>query len=135
MRMTVRASVFETNSSATHYFIYASKETFEAWKRGEKMLEMYGFFDREYYEHDFVDARKCRKKKAADAPEWEYGTYEGVMKFLSELVGAGIFKGEANSKYVRPEELERDGDFVYQRHYLEVEDDGKNVTVRAWGMH
>jgi len=39
MKMTIRCSVFETNSFSSHTLIHISKETFEVWKRGEKRLK------------------------------------------------------------------------------------------------
>jgi len=43
MKMTVRGSVFETNSSSEHAFMYLSKEMFEKWRRGEVGIKGGGY--------------------------------------------------------------------------------------------
>ena len=41
MKTTVRAGVFETNSSSTHSLTLVSLEDYEAWERGEKVWDRY----------------------------------------------------------------------------------------------
>ena len=95
MKITIRGSVFETNSSSSHTFIHIKKETFEAWKRGEKILTWGGESLRHCDEGKFIESVKdelhsresgsvYKDKNFADAsgreedPCWWSGTYEGV---------------------------------------------------------
>lgn len=41
MKTTVRAGVFETNSSSTHSLTLVPLEDYEAWERGEKVWDRY----------------------------------------------------------------------------------------------
>ena len=75
MRMTIRRSVFETNSSSLHAFVRVSKKTFEEWKRGEKLLKE-GCVYCTYGEDDFVSADKKSIKKRTCAE----CTYEDMAK-------------------------------------------------------
>jgi len=43
MRITIRGSVFETNSSSEHAFMHLSKEMFEKWRRGEVKIRGGGY--------------------------------------------------------------------------------------------
>lgn len=39
MKQTIRNNVFETNSSATHSLVICSKEEYDAWERGETLID------------------------------------------------------------------------------------------------
>jgi hypothetical protein len=146
LKTTIRASVFETNSSSSHTYIHVTKETFEAWKRGKKVLiekgidchmtegtsrgKIFteGFYNATYKERDFVDEERTRTDKSL------YGTmltYEDMLEYLSELGCATVRRSEAKEEYI-VEEWE-DDEFLLQGPYMEVKDDGKKVTVHIWG--
>ncbi|MDR0335203.1 MAG: hypothetical protein LBH69_04890 [Methanomassiliicoccaceae archaeon] len=131
MRLTIRASVFETNSSASHNFIYMSKNTFEAWKRGEKVLDMNGHFHDVYTEKDFKDTIMPVISK-----NWEHGTYEGIVEFYESSGGSHVPRDEAKREFVDPEQWEdvdESWDYVYQNAYMEVIDNGRTVLIHIWG--
>ncbi|MCL1984651.1 MAG: hypothetical protein FWG58_04570 [Methanomassiliicoccaceae archaeon] len=154
MKTTIRYGMFETNSSSEHVFILISKETFEAWKRGEKKLyDNWGenlmhcdngaFIESVKNElHECEEGKVYREKDFADAKdrkrysnEWSNGTYEDVMDFLESGGGSSVRKSAANKEYVNPEEWEMtdDDDFVVQYGYTEIKDDGKNVMIHSRG--
>lgn len=58
-KTTIRRGVFETNSSSTHSLSIASKEDFDAWVNGKKMV----FFDLWNFEiKDFVSIKTAVEK-------------------------------------------------------------------------
>ena len=131
MKTTVRASVFETNSSATHSFIHMSKNTFEAWKRREKVLKIGSCFKDVYTERDFKDSVMPIISKN----RW-HGTYEGIVEFFGKSYGSYVRRDEAKKEYVDPEEWEEvdeTWDYVYQNAYMEVMDNGRTVLIHIWG--
>ncbi|MDR0335204.1 MAG: hypothetical protein LBH69_04895 [Methanomassiliicoccaceae archaeon] len=134
MKATLRSSVFETNSSTSHSYIRATKETFEAWRRGEVILDLGNFGD-EYGERDFIRMSDSVKKKIRESEDWEYGTYEDVMDYMSKLWGDTVLRKEADERYADPEEMACSGpdDCVSQRAYVEIIDNGKDVMIHAWG--
>jgi hypothetical protein len=68
MKTTIRTSVFETNSSSMHSFIYVSKDTLKAWENGEKILKCKGLITA-HGEDDLVDAD--RKNDGSIVCRWE----------------------------------------------------------------
>jgi hypothetical protein len=133
MKITIRGSVFETNSSSGHTFIFVSKETFEAWKRGEKKIK-HNILDYVAREEDFVNSNKNRK---IDKDRWE-GTYEEVMEYYKQLGGEMVYRTEASKEHVDPEEWnmdenDEDCDIVYQRSFIDIKDNGKRVRIHFWG--
>ena len=58
MKMTIRGSVFETNSSSEHAFMYLSKELFEKWRRGEVRIRDDEYPVRDLRDSDFTFTRK-----------------------------------------------------------------------------
>jgi hypothetical protein len=114
--------------------IHTDKKTFEAWIRGDVILND-GRLEGETYESkDFIPVKKDGKW----ADTYARGcTYEGMLKYYSKLGGDDVPKKEAKEKYVDPEEWERASkdDKVFQRRYMETEYDGSNVTVRMWGRY
>jgi len=141
MKITVRRSVFETNSSSSHTFIHASKETFEAWKKGEAYLvdrewnrgKIFtgGFYNSAYGEQDFTAKKKTKELKK----EGWYGSilrYSDLLKYYSELGCDTVWRREAKEEHI----LEDWGDdCVLQEPYMEVIDNGKTVTVHLWGRY
>jgi len=130
MKITIRGSVFETNSSSEHSFIHMSKNTFEAWKRGKKRLKMRGDFRDMYDERDFTDTIW-----RIPFGNWRRGTYRGIVRFHEGSGGDMICKCEAKKEHVDPEEWEdaTDDDPVYQHPYMEIIDNGRTVTIHMWG--
>jgi len=60
MKMTIRTSVFETNSSSMHTFVHVSRRTFDEWKRGEKILKE-GCLYKTYGEDSFITKDEWEK--------------------------------------------------------------------------
>ena len=148
MKITVRGSVFETNSSSQHTFIHVSKDTFEAWKCGKKVLLPRYFEETTYRDEDFADVDEIKEYDPGedcdgdeeplsdDDPDCGIITYNGLLNCFSTFYGDFVSKSEAKKEHVDPEKWEEtddDDDAVYQNPYLEVTDDGKTVTVHMWG--
>jgi len=142
MKTTIRTSVFETNSSSSHTFIHASKETFEAWKRGEVYLIdrewnkgkiiTGGFYNSAYSEHDFTVKKNIKELKK----EGGYGTmlrYSDLLEYYSELGCDSVWRCEAREEHIQ--EDWKDDDCVLQRPYMDVIDNGRTVTVHLWGRY
>jgi hypothetical protein len=134
MKTTVRGPVFETNSSSEHTFIHMSKNTFEAWKRREKIFrsEVGSCIG----EADFIDAEEIEDWEKDDEYGWD-GTYEGVLKWYSCHGGECVARSEAKKEYVDPKEWDREDyyedDAVFQNPFMEVIDNGRTVTIHIWG--
>jgi len=58
MKITIRNSIFETNSSSSHAFMYMSKETFEKWRRGEVRIKGGGYPVRDLTDNDFETTKR-----------------------------------------------------------------------------
>ena len=127
MKITIRASVFETNSSSSHSLIHMSKKMFDAWKKGEKVLRADGCI---ITETDIKDTAS-----RTDSDDEDYWTYEEFVESFEELEGECVFKSKAKKEYVDPEEWENsdDDDAVCQDAYMEVIDNGRTVTIHVWG--
>jgi len=58
MKTTIRGSVFETNSSSEHAFMYLSKEMFEKWRRGEVGIKGGGYPVCDLRDDDFTTTKE-----------------------------------------------------------------------------
>ena len=65
MKITVRGSVFETNSSSDHAFMYLSKVMFEKWRHGEVRIRG--------NEYPVCDLRDSDFTTAEESPDTVYG--------------------------------------------------------------
>jgi len=113
--------------------IRTDKETFEAWKRGDLILEDGQLTGTTYGSKDFISARG-----SGWAGTYARGcTYGGMLEYYSKLEGDPVLKEEAKEEHVDPEEWKSAGsnDRVFQNRYMVTEDDGSNVTVRIWGRY
>ena len=117
---------------AAETVICTDKETFEAWKRGEVILNDGSLAEMVYGCDDFIRIEKESRWIDTYA---QGGTYKDILEYYSKIAGEKVLKRDAKEKYVDPEEWKRaeDDHLVYQNKYMETEDDGKNVTVRIWG--
>ena len=153
MKTTIRYCMFETNSSSEHTFILISKETFEAWKLGKIRIDRNKGDSIECVKNgEFIESMREELHGCEDG--WVYedadfkkggwhgfiskrmsGTYENMMRYFESSHGSWVLKSEAKKEYVDPEDWEEtcDGDVVEQRSCVEIEDDGKNVKIHAWG--
>jgi hypothetical protein len=155
MKTTIRTSVFETNSSSSHTFIHISKETFEAWKKGEVYLvdggmdkgKVFtgGFYNSTYNEQNFTVKKKLKELKK----EGWYGTvlkYKDLLEYRSELGFELVWKCEANREHTFDDSCREkmsdtewentpDHECVMQEPYMDVIDNGKTVTIHLWGRY
>jgi len=134
MKITIRAHVFETNSSSAHTYIHISKETFESWVLGKKVLvdDECGIGRRGYDEEDFKDANAQLKSREAGY------TYNDLLEFYSNLKPGLALKDDPDRDYVDPtrwciEEKFDKKDFFERNPSMEIEDDGKTVEISIWG--
>ena len=105
MKVQIRRSVFETNSSSTHSLTLTSSSNWEKFKNGEYVAT--GF----PYELTFVDASKLRndqiynKKKIDEGKEFydcfDYFSYDAlnhiwntdvVVEKMNDIVGISIYQ-------------------------------------------
>ncbi|MCL2786142.1 MAG: hypothetical protein FWD81_02840 [Methanomassiliicoccaceae archaeon] len=142
MKMTIRGSVFETNSSSSHTFIYVSKRVFEAWKRGEKILSWRGGKSiKENWNGKFMeivkdelhgensgcvwgDASFVNSDGFEEDQGWWSGTYEGVTEYADAHFGECVPRLGAKEKYVDPEEWDMTDNIATFREAL--------ITIRKW---
>jgi len=84
MRITIRGSMFETNSSSEHAFMYLSKEMFEKWRRGEVRLkgDSYPVFD---LRDDYFKATDERPDTVYGPQTDEYPEEEWLRKRLDSM--------------------------------------------------
>jgi len=135
MKITIRTSLFETNSSSAHTFIHVSKETFEAWVLGQKTLvtDESGIGRRGYDEDDFRDTGAVLKLR-----EREY-TYADLLDFYSKLKPGLALKDDPDRDFVDPtrwsmgDEKFTDKDFFERKPSMNIEDDGETVEISIWG--
>ena len=78
MKITIRQSVFETNSSSEHAFMYLSKETFEKWRRGEVKIKGDGYPVCDLTDDDFITAKK-KPETVYDPLTNEHSEKEGAI--------------------------------------------------------
>ncbi|MCL1984652.1 MAG: hypothetical protein FWG58_04575 [Methanomassiliicoccaceae archaeon] len=78
MKMTIRDSVFETNSSSEHAFMYMSKETFEKWRRGEVRMKGNGYPVCDLTDDDFI-ATNNKPDTVCDPLTNEHSEKEGPI--------------------------------------------------------
>lgn len=71
MKINIRRSVFETNSSSTHSLSITSKEKFEKWENKELVFNIY---DDKFVTHE--DAKKDIESNDTHSDESDYQTYE-----------------------------------------------------------
>jgi len=84
MRTTIRGSIFETNSSSEHAFMYLSKEMFEKWRRGEVKIKGDGYPVTDLTDSDFEIAKK--KPDTVYGPQTdEYPKEEWIHKELDAI--------------------------------------------------
>ena len=79
MKQVVRTGVFETNSSSTHSLTIASKEDYEAWKRGDLLFEKYN--------QKFVSATRVTD----DIGDW---TEKYLEKYSQKLENGYVYHGK-----------------------------------------
>jgi len=104
MRTTIRSSTFETNSSSSHTYIRASKEDYEAWKRGEKVLD--GKYNAETQSTEYV----ITDKSGLGDDEGRKHTYEDIQKYYSMIGGDSVPLFKAYQKHVDTDEWEECND-------------------------
>ena len=84
MKTTIRTSVFETNSSSEHTFIYLSKEMFEKWRRGEVKMKGDGYPVCDLTDDDFTAAKK-KPDTVYDTQTDEYPKEEWLRERLDAI--------------------------------------------------
>ena len=154
MKTTIRTSVFETNSSSSHTFIHISKETFEAWKKGEAYLisrrrgeeGRYAgdFYKSSYNELDFATKKRIKELKK-EGWRIEKTKYKELLDYYSDLGQEHVWKRDAVKEHtlddsccekISDEEWDSitdDYECVAQEPYMEVIDNGRMVTIHVWG--
>jgi len=84
MKITVRGSVFETNSSSEHSFMYLSKEMFEKWRRGEVEIKGGGYPVYDLADDDFTTTKK-RPHTVFDPQTNEHPDEEWFSDYLDAI--------------------------------------------------
>lgn len=92
MKIKIRKGVFETNSSSTHSLTLCSEETFDAWKKGDLVLND--------YESEFVPLSSLSKEELEDLDEEQFYTFDGYFDNYCEEMESFVTdyttpKGEA----------------------------------------
>lgn len=67
MKISIRKSVFETNSSSTHSLTFASDDEYEGWKNGTYILDV---------NCDKLIPRNSISDEDIEEDEWRYKTYD-----------------------------------------------------------
>lgn len=98
MKKQIRQGIFETNSSSTHSLTICSKDEFDAWKRGEVLLDEYSAkfvpiklsddikveAEKEYEELKDILFSKDWKDLSDDAKEKYYERYALKHRLINE---------------------------------------------------
>ena len=86
----IRNNVFETNSSSTHSITMCSKETFEAWKKGELLFHYWKekFENSDKLREDIVDEAKqdYESNKNPFMKEWDDLNEEAKTKWIDDYI-------------------------------------------------
>ena len=82
MRITMRAGVFETNSSSTHSLVICTQKEFSDWKDGSLL------YDRDWCKFVPVDEANMEDEDA----DWIYLTYNDVFDWDGKI-GLETFHG------------------------------------------
>ena len=76
MKIQMRTSVFETNSSSTHSIAICTEDDYKAFKEGKKLIEKYSL--------KFYDSVKEGLANEEWAEEEDFLTYDEFEEFFSE---------------------------------------------------
>lgn len=74
MKRTIRFGTFETNSSSTHTLVVCTKEEYDAWRKGETLLDRWKNYEYDFHRKDpfFVP----NTEEYRNDEEGQYVTYE-----------------------------------------------------------
>ena len=91
MKIQIRHSVFETNSSSTHAVAILSDEEYQKYRQGKVRISRYGKFITEEEYNTLIEKAKNRKienmKKAWDNPtDWDYDYLHKHYKTLESAI-------------------------------------------------
>ena len=89
MKVQIRNSIFETNSSSTHALVMLNQEDYDKYKRGEIILSRDGnFITKEEYDKLLAEGKKKLEKRYAelwDNPKsWLHNEYDSLEEALED---------------------------------------------------
>lgn len=134
MKRHIRRGVFETNSSSTHSLTVCSEDEFEAWKRGELLLDEWnGQFvsavDLSDYDKQMAKEKYCKTKDEFQK-DWDDLSESAKQKYYTHFVKENDIIDEDGKTY---DQYMDDGYLEHYSHRYTSKSGDKIVVFGRYG--